>query len=101
MCRRLYDIKEYREFISTVIEWKKEIINSFIISPMTNNRLSNAKTEAMNNGIRKNISCSNGLSNFNRLRKRMIYCFNDKAYYAISDNLASLTKKKGNNKNKK
>ena len=96
-----YDIKEYREFISTVIEWKKEIINSFIISPMTNNRLSNAKTEAMNNGIRKNISCSNGLSNFNRFRKRMIYCFNDKAYYAISDNLASLTKKKGNNKNKK
>ncbi len=78
-----YDIKEYREFVSTVIEWKKVIINSFILSPITEHRLSNAKTEAMNNDIRKNISCSNGLSNFNRFRKRMIYCFNDRAYYSI------------------
>lgn len=88
-----YNIKEYNDFISTVIQWKKEIINSFIHSPVTNNRLSNAKTEAMNNGIRKNISCSNGLSNFNRFRKRMIYCFNDKTYYAITDNIASLKKR--------
>jgi len=93
-----YNIKEYNDFISTVIQWKKEIINSFIHSPVTSHRLSNAKTESMNNGIRKNISCSNGLSNFNRFRKRMIYCFNDKTYYAITDNLASLKKKKKNKK---
>ncbi len=88
-----HNFKEYYEFTNIMIHWKKEIINSFICSPITSHRLSNAKTEAMNNGIRKNISCSNGLSNFTRFRKRMFYCFNDCAYYAITDCLVYLRKK--------
>ncbi len=83
-------IKEYEEFTNLLIHWKKEIINSFIRSAVTGRRLSNAKTEAMNNGIKTYIDISNGLSNFNRFRKRMLYCFNKNVIYAISDQLSSL-----------
>ena len=87
------DIKEYEEFVGILIRWRKEIINSFIQSETTGQRLSNSKSEAMNNLIRKNINISNGLSNFPRFRKRMLYCFNDKLYYSLTASLTSLKKK--------
>lgn len=83
-------INEYEEFTNLLIHWRKEIINSFIRSPITERRLSNAKTESMNNGLKTYIGISNGLSNFNRFRKRMLYCFNKKVIYAISEKLNSL-----------
>ena len=73
-----------------MINWKKEIINSFIRSEETGHRLSNAKAEGMNNSIETNIHISNGLANFNRFRKRMIYCFNDRVFYSLTSKLASL-----------
>ena len=45
------NIKEYEEFTSLLVHWKKEIINSFIRSPVTGSRLSNAKSESMNMNI--------------------------------------------------
>lgn len=84
------DISEYEEFLSILIHWKKEIVNSFIISEKTGHRLSNAKTERMNGEIRTNITISNGLNNFKRFRNRMIYCFNDKVFYALTNKLTSL-----------
>lgn len=84
------NIREYDEFIQIMINWKKEIINSFIRSEETGHRLSNAKAEAMNNSIEINIHISNGLANFNRFRKRMIYCFNDRVFYSLTSRLASL-----------
>ncbi len=93
------DIREYDEFIQIMINWKKEIINSFIRSEETGHRLSNAKAEAMNNSIETNIHISNGLANFNRFRKRMIYCFNDRVFYSLTSKLASL--KRELNKKKK
>ncbi|MCR4855506.1 MAG: ISL3 family transposase [Erysipelotrichaceae bacterium] len=93
------DIREYDEFIQIMISWKKEIINSFIRSEETGHRLSNAKAEAMNNSIETNIHISNGLANFNRFRKRMIYCFNDRVFYSLTSKLASL--KRELNKKKK
>ena len=84
------NIKEYDEFIQLMINWKTEIINSFIRSEVTGNRLSNAKSEAMNNGIGTNIRISRGLANFTRFRKRMLYCFNDKLFYSLTHKLISL-----------
>lgn len=86
----LANIREYGEFLSILIKWKKEIVNSFIISEETGHRLSNSKTENMNGKIRTYINISNGLGNFNRFRKRMIYCFNDKVFYSLTNNLTSL-----------
>lgn len=97
------NIKEYEEFVQLMINWKTEIINSFKRSEITGNRLSNAKSEAMNNGIGTNIRISRGLANFNRFRKRMLYCFNDQLFYSLTHKLTSLKrdiKKKKNKKNK-
>ena len=47
-----------------MITWKREIINSFIISDVTGCRLSNAKSEAMNERIKTHIRVSKGLANF-------------------------------------
>lgn len=95
----LANIREYGEFLSILIKWKKEIVNSFIISEYTGHRLSNAKTENMNGKIRTNINISNGLGNFNRFRKRMIYCFNDSVFYSLTKTLTSL-KRNYKSKNK-
>lgn len=84
------NIKEYEEFIQVMVNWKEEIINSFIRSEATGDRLSNAKSEAMNNGIGANIRISRGLANFNRFRKRMLYCFNDRLFYSLTNKLTSL-----------
>lgn len=82
-------IKEYEEFTNLLIHWKEEIINSFLFSDISGLRLSNARTESMNNSIRTNICISNGLSNFRRFRARMIYCFNDHVFYSLSSSLHS------------
>ncbi|MBR4471721.1 MAG: ISL3 family transposase [Erysipelotrichaceae bacterium] len=84
------NIREYEEFVNIMIRWKKQIINSFIRSDVTGDRLSNAKSESMNQQISLNISLSKGLANFPRFRKRMLYCFNDRAFYSITDRLTSM-----------
>ena len=84
------NIKEYEEFINIMITWKEEIINSFIISEVTGDRLSNAKSEAMNQNIKTHIRISKGLANFLRFRKRMLYCFNDKLFVVLTEKLTSM-----------
>ena len=84
------NIKEYEEFINIMITWKREIINSFIISDVTGDRLSNAKSESMNRKIKLHISISNGLANFLRFRKRMLYCFNDHLFVVLTEKLTSM-----------
>ena len=99
------NIKEYEEFVNIMISWKKEIVNSFILSEVTGQRLSNAKSESMNEQIGLNISISKGLANFLRFRKRMLYCFNDRLFYALTSKLTSmkrsLKQKKEEEKKKK
>ena len=73
-----------------MIGWKKEIINSFIISDRSSNRLSNARSEAMNERIKTHIRISKGLSNFMRFRKRMLYCFNDRLFVVLTEKLTSM-----------
>lgn len=99
------NIREYEPFVAIMIKWKKEIINSFIISEKTGDRLSNSKSENMNGQIGLYISLSKGLANFRRFRKRMMYCFNDRLFYALTDKLTSmkrdLKEKKKEEENKK
>ena len=97
---QLSGIPEYKEFCDLLTHWKQEIINSFIIAEATDNRLSNAKTESMNNLLKDYISVSNGLANFRRFRKRMLFCFNDRVYYAITAKLSSLKRDFKNNQSK-
>lgn len=84
------NIREYGEFIGIMKNWKEEIINSFIRSDITGERLSNAKSEAMNELIKTHIRISKGLGNFTRFRKRMLFCFNDRVFVVLTDKLTSL-----------
>ena len=68
-------IKEYEEFTNILINWRNEIINSFY-RPYDDRKLTNAYTERINGEIRKHITISHGLGNFNRFKKRMIYALN-------------------------
>lgn len=92
------NIREYEEFTGILKNWKEEIINSFIHSDRTGDRLSNARSEAMNELIKTYIRISKGLGNYTRFRKRMMYCFNDRVFIVLTEKLTSL---KRNLKNKK
>lgn len=70
------NLPEYTEFVTMVLNWKQEILNSFV-RPYDTYRLSNAFTENVNGKIRSYLGISNGTSNFERFRRKIIYSFND------------------------
>lgn len=84
----------YAGFIGLLENWKQEIINSFK-RPDGVHRLSNAIAENVNQRIRELLNVSNGYSNFERFRARVIYCLNDHVFYALTRSLSSPNKRKG------
>ena len=73
------DIPAYREFINLMNNWKEEIINSF--ERPTGRQQSNSLTENINSQIRSYLAVSKGSSNFERFRRRILYCLNNKIFY--------------------
>ena len=59
----------------------------------------NALTENINGKLREYITVSNGLSNFDRFRIRVLYALNKHLTYTITDNLRS-NKRKGRKRGK-
>ena len=62
-------------------DWYQEIKNSFqrVITNSENNefkRLSNGLAESLNNLYKELMRVSNGVKNFPRFRKRLMYCIN-------------------------
>ncbi|MEF9968556.1 MAG: transposase, partial [Longicatena sp.] len=82
----------YFDFISLLNHWKPEIINSFK-RPYGSHKLSNAYTENVNGKIRSYLAVSNGTSNFDRFRKKIIYALNDKIFYSLTQTLHSCKRK--------
>lgn len=74
-------IKEYKAFSSLLINWKKEIVNSFIV--IDGKRINNSFIESRNRQIGSLIYNANGLSNFKRTRNRIMYCINKNDTYSI------------------
>ena len=72
-------IAEYDEFVTLLTNWKKEIINSFTI--MYNRRINNSYMEAKNGQVERLLNSSNGLTNFERARNRILYCLNPNDTY--------------------
>ena len=81
-------ISEYRDFSALLVNWRVEIINSFL-RPYGDRKLSNALAENINGKIRTYISLSNGFQNFNRFRKRVLLALNPKIFYSISSKTSS------------
>ncbi|MGN1344564.1 MAG: transposase [Traorella sp.] len=68
------DIKEFEEFVVLLINWKQEIINSFIIH--NGKRINNSIAENMNSQISVLLFNTKGIRNDERRRKRIIYAIN-------------------------
>ena len=69
--------KPIQEFSNTLTEWKQEIINSFIKIPTINRRMNNALIENRNKSIKLIKHSSNGYTNWERFRARVLYTLND------------------------
>lgn len=68
------DIGEYREFVSLLIHYRKEIINSFI--KIDGARINNGIAESINQNVAALIYNSKGIRNSLRRRKRIMYSIN-------------------------
>jgi len=74
---KISGISEYEEFWKLLEHWHDEIINSF--NRINGYRISNGKIERVNNTIKLIIRTSYGLSNFERMRNRVMYVNNESA----------------------
>lgn len=79
-------IKQYSEFSSILYTWENEILNSFK-RPYNDRKLTNAYTENVNGKIKTYLSISNGINNFPRFRKRVIFALSNCIYYSLSKDL--------------
>ncbi len=71
---RNHKIKALRSFGKTLINWRDEIKNSFLV--YDSRRISNGPIESVNNKIKTVIKTSNGIKSFNRLRNKIMYSIN-------------------------
>ena len=74
-------IKEYKSFYSLLINWKDEIINSFIT--VDGKRINNSYIESRNKTINTLMYNANGFSSFKRTRNRIMYCINKSDTFSL------------------
>lgn len=79
-------IAEMSPFANTLTNWKKEIINSFIIvDDKANRKMNTAIVENRNKSIKLIKHASNGYLNWERFRNRILYTLNeDTTFYYTS-----------------
>lgn len=70
-------IRNIQDFANTLVNWKNEIINSFIIIPTINRKMNNGLIENRNKSIKLLKHSSNGYTNWSRFRNRVLYTLND------------------------
>lgn len=70
----LADIPEYSEFVTLLVNWKQEIINSFTI--YKGKRINNSVAESMNAIIKRLLYNTKGIRNSDRRKKRIMYAIN-------------------------
>lgn len=74
---RTSNIQAMQNFSKTMVNWKQEIINSFIIIPAINKKMNNGLIENRNKTIKLLKHSSNGYTNWSRFRNRVLYVLND------------------------
>lgn len=68
-------IDEYEEFYRMLLNWRIQIINSFI--RINGRRINNSYMESKNRIVGRLIFNANGFKNFKRTRNRILYCLNE------------------------
>ncbi len=76
LCRSS-NVKGLQDFSNTLVQWKQEIINSFIKIPSIDAKMNNALIENRNKAIKLLKHSSNGYTNWERFRSRVLYSLND------------------------
>lgn len=74
-------IEEYDEFYNLLCNWKQEILNSFTI--VNGKRINNSYIESKNGQLEKLRRNANGFRNFERTRKRILYCLNPNETFTL------------------
>lgn len=75
-------VEEMAPFANTLINWKNEIINSFIIvDERSKRKMNTAIVENRNKTIKLIKHASNGYLNWERFRNRILYTLNDDTTY--------------------
>ena len=74
-------IPEYDEFYTLLMNWSKEIVNSFTV--INGVRINNSYIESKNRQLEKILYNANGFTNFKRTRNRILYCLNKADSYTI------------------
>lgn len=82
----------YSEFINLLENWFEEICNSFQ-RPTEDRKQSNTLAESLNQKMREFIMISNGLSNFERFRARVIYALNYRIGFSLTSNIQAYNRK--------
>ena len=82
-------INEFKDVVSCLKNWRKEILNSFIY--IGERRISNGPIESINGRIKILMKTSLKYKNFERLRNRIMFCIN-------KDSLPIMTNEKKTNK---
>ena len=72
------DIKEFKDFITALKNWKKEILNSFI--RYKDRRINNGVAEGINATISLLLFNTRGIRNNRRRRKRILYAVNKSGF---------------------
>ena len=83
------NINEFKDVVSCLKNWRKEILNSFIY--IGERRISNGPIESINGRIKILMKTSLKYKNFERLRNRIMFCIN-------KDSLPIITNEKKTNK---
>ena len=74
-------IPEYDEFYTLLMNWSKEIVNSFTV--INGVRINNSYIESKNRQLEKILYNANGFTSFKRTRNRILYCLNKADSYTI------------------
>lgn len=77
------NIPEMNSFGNTLINWKNEIVNSFIVVESTGKTISNAIIENRNKSIKTIKRNGNGYTNWDRFRNRVMYSLNKSATHRL------------------
>lgn len=77
------NIPEMNDFANTLINWKNEIVNSFLIVGKNEKKISNAIIENRNKSIKTIKRNGNGYTNWDRFRNRVMYSLNKSAAYRL------------------
>lgn len=92
-------VPEFVDVINTLMNWKDEIINSFLL--VDNFRLSNGPIEGANSQVKKLMRVANGFGNFLRFRNKFMHCYNKEISLTPVRNQITKIKRKSRGKYKK